>query len=115
MRSVSVAVVAFLVGLAGMLAVAALHLANAPLLIAVVLVGTVAAAFTGERRAVIGLVAMTLGLLAAYPVALGLGAIAFLGDAWQIAVIAIVAAAGVGFCGCLVVVRLARDVGRRQT
>ena len=104
----AIAIVSFLVGLLGVLAVAALHIADAAGFGWAVVIGAVAAAIAGEQRAATALPAVLLGVLAAYPVGLALGAVSFLGDAWQIAAGLLLILATAGFFGLLALVRVAR-------
>jgi hypothetical protein len=113
----AIALVAFFVGMLGVLGVAALHLADAAPFGSAVMVGVVAAAVAvavaGEQRAATALPALLLGVLASYPVALALGVIAFLGDEWQIAAGLLLILATAGFFGLLAVVRVARAFAPR--
>ena len=88
--------IAFVAGLIGWLAVSALHLTGEPVFFAAFLIGAIAGMLTGRPAAIAGLVA---GILAAYPLALAMGSIVFLGESW--ATYAAVAAA-VGAAGFLV-------------
>ncbi len=112
-RSVVVALVTFLVGLVGLLGEVQLHLEYAALVVATVVLGAIAVAFSGERRAAIGFVAMTVGMLAAYPAGLALGTIGFLGDAWQIAAAVLLAAGSVGFLAYRLTSRALHSMDRR--
>jgi hypothetical protein len=103
-----IALVAFFVGLLGVLGVAALHLADAAPFGSAVVIGAVAAAVTGEQRAATALPALLLGVLASYPVGLAVGAIAFLGDEWQIAAGLLLILATAGFFGLLALLCIAR-------
>jgi len=94
--------------LLGLLGVAALHLADAAPFGSAVVIGAVVAAVAGEQRAATAFPALLLGLLCSYPVALAIGVIAFLGDAWQIAVGLLIVLATAGFFGLLAIGRIAR-------
>ncbi len=104
----AIALVSFLVGLVGVLSVSAFHVADAVPFGSAVVIGAVAAAVAGEQRAATALPAVLLGVLASYPVGLALGAIAFLGDEWQVAAGLLLILATAGFFGLLAVVRVAR-------
>ena len=114
-RGIAVAGSAFFVGLVGLLGVASLHLTAPAAVGAAILIGVIAAAAAGGQHAALGLPSLLLGLVAAYPTALALGVVAFLGDAWQIAAALVLALGTAGFFGCVAVVRVARAVLVRPT
>jgi hypothetical protein len=86
--------VAFLVGLLGWLLVGYRHLTGELVFFAALLVGAIAGALTRRPVAIGGLVA---GILAAYPIALAIGLIVFLGENWLIYAVMASALATVGF------------------
>jgi hypothetical protein len=109
----AIVLIAFFVGLLGVLAVAPFHLTDAAPFGSAVVVGAIAAAIAGERHAATAFPAVLLGVLSSYPVGLALGAIAFLGDEWQIAAGLLLILATVGFFGLLAVVRVGRAFAPR--
>ena len=102
--------VSFLVGFAGWLLTGKL-VEGAWIYLASVVLGMIAAMVSGRP---ISLLALWLGMLASYPVAVGLGVFAFLGEegSWLVTVLQIVVPFGgltaVGFGSCLVVLRAIR-------
>jgi len=101
---------AFAIGLGGWLGVGVLRLSEDALFGAALVIGAVAAAAVGRRLA---LLALLLGMLASYPVALALGVIAFLGENWTPTVALFLAVASGGFVGWLTCVRVVQATMRR--
>ncbi len=92
----------FLVGLVGWLGASVLRVEGVWLFVMPVVLGAIAGV-VGPRP--ILLPALWLGMLAAYPAALALGVIAFLGENWALYVVVFLVTAAVGFGASLVVAR----------
>lgn len=93
---------AFCIAFVGWLAAGALRVTSDWVYLAALVVGTLAGAVSGRVVAVVG---AWLGILAAYPVALQVGLIAFLGDGWPIAVLVIQVVVSLGFLAGIVLSR----------
>jgi hypothetical protein len=98
----------FLVGLVGWFAAGVLRIEGLAVLSLPAALGLIGG-LVGSRPML--LLALWLGMLAAYPVAFALGIIAFLGENWAFYLVLFLALAALGYGFALVLVRLA--AGRR--
>jgi hypothetical protein len=104
-------VAALAVGFLGWLAVGVIHPPDPWLWIAPFTLGLVAA-FAAPRP--FGLVMLLLGIGVSYPVALGIGAISYLGENWTIYLILFFSAASLGFGVVLLAAGAIRGVRTRS-
>jgi hypothetical protein len=112
-RTFVIDLVAFFVGLLGLVGVGALHVTGAASFAAALLIGAIAAAPAREVRAVAVWLSLLVGLLAAYPVSMAIGTIDYLGDEWQVALGLVLALATIGYFGFLGFAHLATRRLRR--
>jgi hypothetical protein len=104
--------VGFVIGLVGWLGTAVLRLPGDGLWVAAIAIGVVAAAAAGRPMA---WPALLLGMVVAYPSALALGVIAFLGENWALHLILFLGAATAGFAGWFVVGSVIPTAGPRPS
>jgi hypothetical protein len=107
---IAAVVAGLVVGFAGVLIASAIRPSGGPAFAAALAVGVLAGAFA---RRPIGLVGLVLGIGLAYPAALILGLMVFLGEAWYIAFAFIVCLASIGFGA--VVLGLRGTIARGQS